>query len=127
MALVFVAAASSAFANTPSVPPPDLDRLAVAQLLVAALPLEAAVGNGFSNSELTSEVADNTVAWCANQPSQRKDVALKSFLYANVRIESHASITAAIGDSGVPLVEVKNEKGWHSREVKHIFDETKLQ
>ncbi|OYY70561.1 MAG: hypothetical protein B7Y47_09285 [Sphingomonas sp. 28-63-12] len=103
MALVFFAAASSAFANTPPIPPPDPDRLAVAQRLVDALPLEAAVGDGFGSNGIAAEVADNAVAWFAIQSPEDRDENLKSVFYEKVKIESRTRVTAAIGDARASL------------------------
>ena len=105
IALAIVASASAAFANTPPPPPPEPARLALAERLVAALPLESAIGYGFVIQGLTAEVAANAVFWFDQQPQKTQDETLKSVFYEMVRTESHAKLSAAIGDARASLID----------------------
>jgi hypothetical protein len=105
--LIFLASglcASSAVANTPPIPPPEPARLAAAEQLVAAFPLENAFAS-FNAQGITSEVANNALAWLAAQPPQDRKETVKQIFYEKVRNESRSRLAAAIGDARKALAE----------------------
>lgn len=93
--------ASSAIAHTPPWVPPDPDpvRLAAAERLVAALPLENGLRVGFYDEKITIEVANQAAVWLGVNQLERKNETIERIFYLKVISESRAQLASAIGDA----------------------------
>jgi hypothetical protein len=99
--LVGALLACSALAHTPPWVPPDPDpvRLAAAERLVAALPLENGLRVGFYDEKITADVANDALAWLGTNQFEQKDETIERIFYLKVRSESRAQLASAIGDA----------------------------
>jgi len=103
--LANVAFNSLAAANLPPPPPPEPSRLAEAERLVAALPLESVFGSSFNATHIVRMTTDHAVSMLSIRRTEEKDEAVNEVFRAKVRMVAENQLSEAINDARRNLAE----------------------